>query len=504
MTEDQELAERRIGTVLSDKWHLDALLGVGGMAAVYAATHTRTRARAAIKILHPHVAAHEQMRSRFLREGYVGNSVRHPGVVRVIDDGVAPSSGEAYLVMDLIEGESLRDRWLARGRRLTVAELAPIVRGVLEVLVAADRAGVVHRDIKPDNIFLTSDGAVKILDFGVARLREPASGTNAAEASVTLGGAALGTPAFMPPEQALGRWSEVDERTDLYAVGATAWLALTGRLVHEAESVAELLVLAATRRAAPIRSVLPDLDARHAAVIDRALAFDRRERWPDAAGMLDAWQRAGSAARDESTLVMVLRPEEPTPAPVAVATAEPEPEREPASRPAPPPAATEPAAAPFATEPVSHSGRLTLSIGETPPPMASSVAQPRRPSGRRVLRASAIVVVGLAVVSAVWALATREAAPLEPSVVEETARAAPPPQPAAARPLPIPEAPGAAPAGAPSSEISAAPGASASAHVLAPHAQASGVRAPAPPQSTRLRRWVCHPDFAEGERCRWE
>src|SRR5580704_7491550 len=165
-----ERAHARVGTTLHNKWRLERLLGVGGMAAVYAATH-RNGARGAIKMLHLQVSLDAEARRRFLREGYLANAVGHPGAVSVLDDDVA-EDGSAYLVMELLEGESLETRAERRGGRLPPAEVLVYADRLLDVLAAAHHKGIVHRDIKPDNVFVTQDGTLKLLDFGIARLRD--------------------------------------------------------------------------------------------------------------------------------------------------------------------------------------------------------------------------------------------------------------------------------------------------------------------------------------------
>lgn len=279
--ETNERAARLVGTMLRDKWRLDALIGVGGMAAVYAATH-RNGKRAAIKLLSHDLSDSQATRARFLREGYVANKVGHPGVVNVLDDDTS-EDGRAFLVMELLEGETLKARWMRWKGRMPVQDVLHIAYQLLDVLAAAHDKGIVHRDIKPDNVFLTNDGALKVLDFGVARLRETETA-----ADVTRSTAMLGTPAFMAPEQARSRWEWVDIRTDVWAVGATMFTALTGQFVHTATTVTELLITAAMQQARPINSVLPDLPESIAAIIDRALAFDQAQRWPDARSMQSA------------------------------------------------------------------------------------------------------------------------------------------------------------------------------------------------------------------------
>jgi serine/threonine-protein kinase len=271
-------ARERIGKVLRDKWKIFDLLGIGGMAAVYAATHINNGKQVAIKLLHPEVLSNPEARSRFLREGYVANKVGHPGTVQVLDDDI-DDDGSVFLVMELLEGESFEARRVRSGNVMAAIDVLKIADRVLDVLAMAHEKGIVHRDIKPDNIFLTRDGGVKLLDFGIARLRD-----SMRRATMTSGGA-IGTPAFMPPEQARGRWNDVGPRTDIWALGATMFTALTGHLVHEAETVNELLLAAMTKPAPPLASFLPGVPVTVSAVVDRALAHEMDARWPDARTM---------------------------------------------------------------------------------------------------------------------------------------------------------------------------------------------------------------------------
>ncbi|MCA9634343.1 MAG: serine/threonine protein kinase, partial [Myxococcales bacterium] len=155
-------ARHRVNTTLKGKWTLDGVLGVGGMATVYAATH-RNQSRVAIKMLHPEVALDAEVTARFLREGYVANTVDHPGTVQVFDDDVT-EDGAAFLVMELLEGETLESRWERKGHQLPVSEVLPVVDQLLDVLASAHAKGVIHRDLKPENLFLTKDGRLKVLD----------------------------------------------------------------------------------------------------------------------------------------------------------------------------------------------------------------------------------------------------------------------------------------------------------------------------------------------------
>src|SRR5262245_57872770 len=199
MAASSELVNRvkgRIGSLLKAKWRLEKLLGVGGMAAVYAAVH-RNQNRVAIKMLHPELSVDPAMRIRFLREGYAANTVDHPGAVRVFDDDVT-DDGAAFLVMELLEGETLETRAERVGGKLSAGEVLLLADRLLDVLAAAHKKGIVHRDIKPDNVFLTTQGRLKVLDFGIARLRElgdPVSLERSPGSHKTAVGTFLGTPA---------------------------------------------------------------------------------------------------------------------------------------------------------------------------------------------------------------------------------------------------------------------------------------------------------------------
>jgi serine/threonine protein kinase len=162
-------AQKRIGTVLKGKYTLDRLLGAGGMAAVYAATH-RNQKQFAVKMLHAELSVHEDIRARFLREGYAANSVKHPGAVAVMDDDTA-EDGAAFLVMELLEGTTIEGWWEQAGQRLDVESVLRIAWQLLDVLAAAHAKAIVHRDIKPANLFVTRNGELKVLDFGIARVR---------------------------------------------------------------------------------------------------------------------------------------------------------------------------------------------------------------------------------------------------------------------------------------------------------------------------------------------
>jgi serine/threonine protein kinase len=273
------LGAARVGTWVRDKYFLESVLGSGGMATVYAARH-RNKKRFAVKILHPELSRRRDITARFLREGYVANTVEHPGAVAVLDDDIA-EDGSAFLVMELLEGASLEALAQAHGGRLPLEVVMAVAHQTLDVLAAAHARNVVHRDIKPANIFLTRDGRVKVLDYGIARLHE-------GDGATTRTGVAMGTPAFMAPEQAAGRTSLIDGQSDVWSLGATMFALITGASVHQGETPQHQIVLAATQAPRSILDSSPTLPGLASALVDRALAFDKASRWPSAGAMRDA------------------------------------------------------------------------------------------------------------------------------------------------------------------------------------------------------------------------
>ena len=263
----------RVGKTLG-KWTLERLLGVGGMASVYAASH-RNGAVAALKVLHPEFARIPEARSRFMREAYIANKAG-PGAVRVLDDDV-DDDGAPYLVMELLTGEPVDERAARSGGRLSVLEVLWIASETLATLEVAHANGIIHRDLKPENLFWTVDDSLKVLDFGIARMHATGS-------ERTVAGTVMGTLGFMAHEQALGRSAEIDARTDIWAVGAIMYHLLSGGDVHPAGEM-NALVVAATRQPESLASVAPGLPAEVVRIVDRALQFEREDRYQTAAAM---------------------------------------------------------------------------------------------------------------------------------------------------------------------------------------------------------------------------
>jgi serine/threonine-protein kinase len=286
------------GTLLGGVYRVGKLLGEGGMGAVYEGTQEGLNRKVAIKVLKAQGQLSEATLTRFAREARATAELGHPNIVQVTD--FQWQKGEPpFLVMERLVGHSLRDLIRAE-QRLPPVRVAFIATQVLDALSVAHRAGIVHRDIKPDNVFLTRmssiDDIVKLLDFGVAKL--------VAEGSFTAHGARMGSPAYMSPEQAGGR--TVDARTDLFCLGSTLYHALTGRLPFDAPNLAELLAWIESRPAPPLAPQLPGVDPRMCAVVDRAMAKDPAHRFQTADEMKQALEPlqkareswAGSAPTD--------------------------------------------------------------------------------------------------------------------------------------------------------------------------------------------------------------
>ncbi len=279
--EDDELtsaAEQRTGTIIAKRFRLLRLIGVGGMGGVYEAA-AANGARVAVKVLHRSAGILPGVRERFFDEARIASCIDHPGIVRIFDHGVS-EEGDPYLAMELLEGQSIEERAQQTSGILPVNEVLAITAAALDILDAAHAAGVVHRDLKPENLFLATGPALKMLDFGIARMGAPDKFVKR-----TRTGIIMGTPAFMAPEQAKGSWGDVDTRTDIWAMGAIMFNLLTGRPVHEGGEITEVLIAAAMRPARSLARMMPHAPLALVRIVDRALSFEQRERYPDAAQM---------------------------------------------------------------------------------------------------------------------------------------------------------------------------------------------------------------------------
>ena len=271
---------RKIGMIIDGKYRLKAVLGVGAMATVFEAEHLALGRGVAIKMLHESSLKSRGTILRFIREARLAGSIGHPNICEVYDIGDLPD-GAPYMVMELLRGRSLAQR-IAAERVLPAADAAQIMVEVLAALSAAHGIGVIHRDIKPDNIFLARrvGGActVKLLDFGILKNKHDEG------SSVTRAGMVMGTPFYMAPEQARG--DKIDHRVDLWAAGAVLYEALTGRRpflgTHYVELMQSILLM-------PPRNPLDyrrDLTPGFVPILDRALEKNPADRYPDAQAFL--------------------------------------------------------------------------------------------------------------------------------------------------------------------------------------------------------------------------
>lgn len=259
-------------------------LDSGGMGSVYRAEHTHLGKLAAIKLLHRELTTNDEIVKRFFNEAKAATAIRHPGIIEVYDFGYT-RDGQAYFVMELLDGEPLGKRIESQGR-LSEVDAARIAKGIANVLKAAHAKGIVHRDLKPDNIFLIPDDEgdrIKVLDFGVAKLAD----VFPAETRHTQTGALMGTPLYMAPEQARSA-AAIDHRADLYSLGCILYELLTGVPPFNAEGAGEIIALQMFSPPQPLRdrlaSVSPELDA----IVMKLLEKEPQDRFEQAADVVAA------------------------------------------------------------------------------------------------------------------------------------------------------------------------------------------------------------------------
>jgi len=281
-----------IGKLLDDKYCLQQKIGEGGMGTVYRATHVQMENTVAVKILHPHLAADSTAMERFRREARAAAQIHRPNAVAVTDFGVTKDDGTAYLVMEFLEGQVLRVR-IERQGQLGYEETFHILDQACGAVHAAHSKGIIHRDLKPDNIWLVrSEGAmetVKVLDFGIAKLRAASD-----KANLTQKGIILGTPYYMSPEQ--GRGEELDPRSDVYSLGIILYQMLGGRVPFEGDSAMEVVVKHINEPAPPLRHLRRDIPKEVEQVVMRAMSKRREARQESAKQLAHEFELALSSA----------------------------------------------------------------------------------------------------------------------------------------------------------------------------------------------------------------
>jgi serine/threonine-protein kinase len=273
-------------TEVAGRYRLERRLGAGGMSTVFLATDSVLERSVAVKLLAEHLAEDEDFVARFRREALAAARLQHPNIVQVFDSGEDRESDRHYIVMEYVDGPSCAEV-LREKRRLEVAETVHVLIDACHGLEYAHRAGVVHRDIKPGNLLLTSDGILKLADFGIAKAAE--------QTRITQVGSVLGTAAYLSPEQAAGE--EAGPPSDLYSLGVCAYQFLTGRLPHEYGSLTELALKQQNERVAPITDFRDDVPPALDRAIRAALEKDIGARYANALEMAEGLE-AGLGGED--------------------------------------------------------------------------------------------------------------------------------------------------------------------------------------------------------------
>jgi serine/threonine protein kinase len=309
----------RITVAVGTDYLIENEIGRGGMAVVYRATDLRLHRTVAIKVLPPDVAFNSDVRVRFIREAQTAAQLNHPNIVPIYAVDEKDSGSVVFFVMSYVDGESLGAR-LKREGAWPIEQTVRVLRDVADALAYAHARGVVHRDIKPDNILIErATGRPMVTDFGIARAA-------AGETRLTVTGVAVGTPAYMSPEQALGE-RELDGRSDLYSLAVVGYHMLAGETPFKATNTPAMLVKHVSERPRPVREKRPDVPAYLAVAIDRALAKRPEDRWADAAEFRDALDtaRASSRYRPPPAPLPLPPPTPAQPLPVAASPAFPPP-----------------------------------------------------------------------------------------------------------------------------------------------------------------------------------
>jgi serine/threonine-protein kinase len=370
----EQATASRAGQTLGGQYLLETLLGEGGMGSVYRARNTQIDRVVAIKTLRPELAGNADIVERFLREARAANTVGHPNVVDIIDLG-HDEHGAPFIVQEYLEGEDL-DQYLERlARPLSVQETLDLLMPIIEALEAAHGKGVVHRDLKPDNVFLLrARGMVvpKLLDFGISRMDGPKN------QRLTVDGAIMGTPAYMPPEQ-IRNAKSADASADVWAMGVMLFRVMSGRLPFNGESITELLFAVMNAEVPELASVVPGVPASLSRVVARCLRREPSQRYPSACELARDLRHVRDGNEVEQTQVRSVRP--PPPAPIAAVAV---PDLALPKRAVTPPNAKGPADPtvvnkPAAFAPIPAPAPLPVFTGPAAAPMAPVQPKPSRP-----------------------------------------------------------------------------------------------------------------------------
>ena len=299
-----------VGTMIAGRYRLDAVIGRGGMSTVYKAFDTVLERPVAIKLMHREIATDSDQLERFRREARSVAQLNHPHVVSVIDageepspDGEIPPLGTPYIVLEYVDGETLKGL-IRRNGPLEIPQAIAYSIEIARALGAAHERRIVHRDVKPQNILIDPEGGAKITDFGIAR--------SLSEEGLTLAGRVLGTTDYVSPEQALGQ--PVTPQSDLYSLGIVLYEMLTGDVPFHGDSPVAVAMKHVREEIPDVQARRPELSAATAAVVDRAVAKDLEQRYPDAAAMAGDLEevlaveasRTGQATGEVTTVLQTL------------------------------------------------------------------------------------------------------------------------------------------------------------------------------------------------------
>jgi serine/threonine protein kinase len=302
-----------IGDLVDGRFRINRKLGEGGTSTVYEVSHVITDKKFAIKWLLPELALEDAAVDRFIHEARVGGKFAHPHAVQVYD--ICKASDSFYMLMELLEGESVQTR-LERESRLSLQEACSIVLACADVLCAAHRVGIIHRDLKPANIFLSKEGdhpeVTKLLDFGISTF---CSDLQSLSLTATPRGSVIGTPLYMSPEQMLGE--PVDPRADVYALGAVLYELVSGQPPFQADCYGELVVKVTVEASPTPLEELAPVDRQFASVVARAMARHPEHRFATMEELIFAL-RPFAGPPDSSTVRTIGAPPKPLPAQVSV------------------------------------------------------------------------------------------------------------------------------------------------------------------------------------------